>query len=95
MNTESNQNMVNVTFEGEPHRVPRGISVAAALLGHVHADHTSINPVTGEKRGPHCLMGVCFECLVEINGRPNQQACLIPVEEGMVIKKQTQLMESC
>ena len=95
MNTESRQKTVTVTFEGEAHEVPEGISVAAALLGHIHTNHTSINPVTGEKRGPHCLMGVCFDCMVEIDGRPNQQACLTPVREGMVINKQTSLMESC
>ena len=95
MKHQSNPNLVTVTFEGETHRVPEGISVAAALLGHIHADHTCVNPVTGEKRGPHCLMGVCFDCMVEIDGRPNQQACLTPVREGMVINKQTSLMESC
>ena len=52
---------VTLTFEGKSYRVPEGISVASALLGHIHADYTSINPVTGEKRSPHCLMGVCFD----------------------------------
>ena len=33
-------------------------------------------------------MGVCFECLVEIDGVPNQQACLVPVSEGMSVRRQ-------
>jgi predicted molibdopterin-dependent oxidoreductase YjgC len=83
---------VKIYFEGKPFNVPEGISVAAAVLGHAHAHHTSINSVTGEHRAPFCLMGVCFECMVEINGQPNQQACLITVEEGMDIKRQTELV---
>jgi predicted molibdopterin-dependent oxidoreductase YjgC len=33
-------------------------------------------------------MGVCFECLVEIDGVPNQQGCLAQVREGMRIERQ-------
>jgi len=33
-------------------------------------------------------MGVCFECLIEIDGMPNRQACLTPVREGMVVRRQ-------
>lgn len=34
------------------------------------------------------MMGTCFECLVEIDGEPNRQACLTLVREGMDIKRQ-------
>ena len=34
------------------------------------------------------MMGSCFECLVEIDGQPNRQACLTIVREGMDIKRQ-------
>jgi NADH dehydrogenase/NADH:ubiquinone oxidoreductase subunit G len=34
------------------------------------------------------MMGVCFECLVEIDGVPARQSCLIPVHEGMVVARQ-------
>jgi len=33
------------------------------------------------------MMGVCFECLLEIDGIPNQRACMIPVREAMKIKR--------
>ncbi|NKB63567.1 MAG: hypothetical protein GKR95_16110 [Gammaproteobacteria bacterium] len=36
-------------------------------------------------RGPYCMMGVCFECLVEIDGKRNQQACQIEVQPGMSV----------
>lgn len=84
---------VHIVFDGESLEVPAGISVAAAVLGHSHADYTRRHPVDGSRRAPYCLMGVCFECLMEINGEPDVQACLVPVEDGMVIKRQMDLVE--
>ena len=78
---------VTVTFEGETCEVPAGISVAAALLGHGD-EHFCHSAADGDKRAPYCLMGVCFECLVEIDGTKNRQACLEPVYEGMQVKRQ-------
>lgn len=78
---------VTVTIEGQSVRVPVGESVAAAVL--VHAlDHTRITPISGAPRAPFCMMGVCFECLMEIDGVANRQACLVPVAEGMRIRRQ-------
>ena len=34
------------------------------------------------------MMGVCFDCLVTIDGRQNMQACMTPAREGMVIQRQ-------
>jgi predicted molibdopterin-dependent oxidoreductase YjgC len=34
------------------------------------------------------MMGVCFECLVEIDGVPNRQACMVVAEAGMVVRCQ-------
>jgi hypothetical protein len=42
-------------------------------------------PVSGAPRAPYCMMGVCFECLVEVDGMPGQQACLLPLREGMQV----------
>ena len=47
----------------------------------------SKHPIDGSPRAAFCMMGVCFECLVEVNGVPNQQACLITVERGMNVKR--------
>jgi len=85
--TLSPSEMVTVTFEGEACSVPAGITVAAALLGH-DDNHFCASAGDRDKRAPYCLMGVCFECLVEINGMKNRQACLEPVVEGMNIKRQ-------
>jgi D-hydroxyproline dehydrogenase subunit gamma len=41
---------------------------------------------TGEPRGIFCGMGICYECLVTINGVPDQRACMTPVHEGMRVE---------
>jgi len=38
-------------------------------------------------RGYFCGMGVCFDCLVTIDGQPNRQSCLVPVATGMVVQR--------
>jgi len=78
---------VTITFEGQLMTVPEGINVAAALLAGGARDFRS--SIVGQvSRAPYCMMGVCFECLVEIDGIPARQSCLIPVRDGMQIKRQ-------
>ena len=79
---------VTVIINGAPFRAPSGCSAAAALLlaGAMPARTT---PVSGAPRAPYCMMGVCFDCLVAIDGTPNQQGCMVPVAEGMRIDRQT------
>ncbi len=86
--TKAAAQTVHILFEGREIEVPAGISVAAAVLGHAHAGHTCTHAVDGSKRAPWCLMGVCFECLMEINGQRDVQSCLVNVEEGMVVRRQ-------
>ena len=78
---------VRVTVNGHPFAVPAGASVAAALLA-AGLHHTRTTPVSGAPRAPYCMMGICFDCLVEIDGHPNRQACLSPVQEGMRVRTQ-------
>ena len=78
---------VTVRFEDESLTVAAGTSVAAALLLH-GAGAFRRTPVSQAPRAPYCMMGVCFECLVEIDGKPGRQACLTTVREGMVIRRQ-------
>jgi len=78
---------VPVTVEGIDIRVPEGVSAAAAILLAGLAG-TRETPVSGAPRAPYCLMGVCFECLAEIDGRPNRQSCMVTVAPGMAIRRQ-------
>ena len=83
---------VKFWFEDKSIPAQEGESVAAALLaaGEVYL---RTSPVSGEVRAPYCWMGVCFECLLEIDGQPNQQSCLISVKEGMYVRRQTSIPE--
>lgn len=78
---------VCIEVDGRPVTAREGESVAAALLvaGCVPMRHT---PLTGAPRAPVCMMGACFECLVEIDDQPNVQACMVPVRQGMRIRTQ-------
>jgi predicted molibdopterin-dependent oxidoreductase YjgC len=78
---------VEVTIDGQPFAARDGDTVAATLLA-AGFDACRTTPVSGAPRGPFCLMGVCFDCLAVIDGRPNQQTCLIPVRAGMRIERQ-------
>lgn len=75
------------TFDGRPMTARAGDTVATALLanGVVACRET---PVSDSPRAPYCLMGVCFECLVVIDGVGNRQGCLVPLAEGMAIETQ-------
>ena len=59
-----------------------GDTVAAALLA-AGFDHCRTTPISGAPRAPYCMMGVCFDCLVTIDGIGNRQGCLVQVREGM------------
>lgn len=78
---------VSFRFEGREIEAREGDSVAAALLA-AGVDSLKDAPVSGAARGPYCMMGVCFECLVEIDGAGHQQACLAPVRAGMDVRRQ-------
>jgi predicted molibdopterin-dependent oxidoreductase YjgC len=79
---------VSVTIDGRLFVARDGDSVAATLLAAgVQACRTT--PISGAGRGPFCMMGVCFDCLVTIDGQPNKQGCLIPVRAGMRIERQS------
>lgn len=78
---------VAIWFNDQPLSVPGGRSVAAALLA-TGVSRFRATPVSGAPRGPFCMMGACFECLVEIDGVPSRQACMVEVKAGMRIHSQ-------
>jgi hypothetical protein len=78
---------IEVLVEGTPVLVPEGASAAAAvLLAGLPAIRDTA--VSGAPRLPLCMMGVCFDCLAEIDGIPNRQACMVSVVPGMRIARQ-------
>ncbi|KMS68864.1 proline dehydrogenase [Streptomyces viridochromogenes] len=75
------------TFDGEPVPARSGQSVAAALIasGRRSWRHTRTE---GRPRGVFCGIGVCFDCLVTVNGRPNHRACLVEARPGDTVSTQ-------
>ena len=76
-----------MTFEGETIEAYEGESIAAALLAAGHRAWRTTG-VRGEPRGLFCNMGICYECLVQVDDQPNVRACRTPVAEGQRIKRQ-------
>jgi hypothetical protein len=84
---ESPAATIAVEVEGRTILVPAGASAAAAVL---MAGLSSIRetPVGASERGPYCMMGICFDCLAEIDGAPNRQSCMVAARPGMRIRRQ-------
>lgn len=86
-----------------PDRMSRGRPVSLVLDGEVVQGYESETVATvliaegfdqtrttvrGQPRGIFCGMGVCFDCLVVVNGVPNTRACMTWVTDGMVVSTQ-------
>ena len=76
---------LRLTVDGKTVTARPGDSVATALLAAGYRSFAR-NPATGAPNAAHCLIGQCFGCLCTIDGRPQSQACLTPVAEGMVVE---------
>lgn len=76
---------MRLTLDGKQIFARPGDTVAAALLA--NGVSWTKNAIDGAPRAPFCMMGLCFECLVEIDGRPSQRACITPAREGMIVNR--------
>jgi thioredoxin reductase len=74
----------DVTFDGKPIRARRGESLAAALT----ANEVRVFRKTrlDADRGLFCGMGVCQDCLVEVNGEAGRRACMTKIDGAMTIR---------
>ena len=75
---------VTLHVDGQPLAACRGQTVAAALLaaGQRVLRHTRR---AGKPRGVFCAMGVCFDCVMTIDGKAGVRACMTKVEDGMQV----------
>jgi D-hydroxyproline dehydrogenase subunit gamma len=77
---------VTIAVDGEPVLAYAGETVATVLIAEGHrATRTTVG---GEPRGVFCGMGVCFDCLVVVDGVPNTRACMTFVAEGIDVRRQ-------
>ncbi|MEL5350434.1 (2Fe-2S)-binding protein [Serratia nevei] len=78
------QSTLTLSIDGEPCRVPVGISVAAALS--LCGEDRCRLSISHQPRAPFCGMGVCQECRVTINGL-RRLACQTLCQAGMHIER--------
>ena len=81
----SNSDKGNITIfvDDKAVRARAGDLIATILLNHgIAAVYPTLD---GVARGPYCLMGVCFDCLIRCEDGRIEQACQIYAEDGMKI----------
>ena len=73
---------ITLTYQGLEITASAGQTVAAALVSNgVTAWRTTRR--YGKPRGLFCGIGVCYDCLLTIDGVPSQRACLVDAANGM------------
>jgi aerobic-type carbon monoxide dehydrogenase small subunit (CoxS/CutS family) len=80
------QQPFTITVNGQETLAYPGESLATVLLaaGWKVFRHTSLSSAP---RGMFCGMGLCFDCLVTVNGQPNVRACHTPAKPGDVVER--------
>lgn len=78
---------ITIYLDGRAIPARAGESIAACLL-RAGVTHFRTTPVSGARRLPYCMIGHCFDCLIEIDGIGSRQACLSQVENGMKLRTQ-------
>jgi predicted molibdopterin-dependent oxidoreductase YjgC len=76
---------LKLAIDGTPITARPGQTVGAALTDAGIRSWRSTR-VAGKPRGLFCGIGVCFDCLLTVNGVPNQRACLVPAQDGMCLE---------
>jgi predicted molibdopterin-dependent oxidoreductase YjgC len=81
-----------IVLEGLSVTAYEGETVATVLLAEGDAQVRVTR--AGSPRGVFCGIGVCFECLVVVDGVPNTRACVTWVREGMTVARQEGFREA-
>ena len=79
---------IQFQFENKSYTANSGESVASALISNkIFEINNSMS-----RRGVFCGMGVCHECLVEVNGENSVRACMKKLDSNAIIFKQKQVI---
>jgi predicted molibdopterin-dependent oxidoreductase YjgC len=77
---------ITFSFEGRRIEAQEGDTVASALIAAgIEGMRSTFR--NNKERLPYCMMGVCFDCLVQIDGEPDQQSCMVELCDGMEVKR--------
>jgi len=74
--------LIRFRFNGIEVDAVAGQTIAAALLAAGQLEFRR-STRTEAMHGPYCLMGACFECVVEVRDAGRCQACMTEVRDGM------------
>lgn len=78
---------VRFTLDGAPMTADEGQTIAAALINH-GVMSWRVTRFADRPRGILCGIGVCYDCLITLNGEPNVRACVTRVEPGDDVRRQ-------
>jgi len=76
---------VKLTVDGQPVDAYEGETIAVALIS-AGIRTFRLSPKTKEPRSLYCGMGVCYECLVTVDGVHAVRACVTQVVDGMQVE---------
>jgi hypothetical protein len=71
-------------FDGRPVPARPGETIGAALLA-AGVRRFRVTRFGGRPRGLFCGIGVCFDCLVSVDGEDSVRACLRAAAPGAVV----------
>lgn len=74
-------------FDGQPVPFRNGQTIGAALVADGRLAWRTTR-VEDRPRGIFCGIGVCFDCLVVVDGEPNRRACLTPAASHLAVSTQ-------
>ena len=78
---------ITIEVAGERIGAVEGQTIAGALLASGRSAWRSTSR-NGRPRGVFCGIGVCFDCLVEVNGLRDVRACQRRAEDGDIVRHQ-------
>ncbi|MBL1066407.1 (2Fe-2S)-binding protein [Streptomyces sp. 7-21] len=76
-----------MSFDGAPVPARPGQSVGAVLVAHGITSWRTTRR-GGRPRGLFCGIGVCYDCLIMVDGRPGERACVVPARAGMELRSE-------
>jgi predicted molibdopterin-dependent oxidoreductase YjgC len=80
---------LTLQIDGQAVTAFEGETIAAVLLA--RGQRVFRRSAGGQPRGLFCGMGICYDCLVTVNGTANLRACMTPVADGMVVDTHSSL----
>ena len=82
---ETSRAVVEFVLDGEPAQGLAGDTLMTAIL--TRSGYLRRNEFDGGKRAGFCLMGVCQDCVVKVEGRGTLNACMTYLEPGMRVAR--------